>query len=389
MPGDRLIVMQQNFIPALDPNPLPAPYWVFKLLLLTTFFLHIVAMNLVVGGGVLALIAKWGVADRKLANRLFADVAGKLPCLLPATITLGVAPLLFVQVLYGQFFYTSSIIMAWPWLAVLLMLAIAYYGLYFSSSLKQRQPGRARSVLSVSMVLLAVIAFLYCNNLTLSQTPLRWSAKYFANPRGWNLNLTEPSLLPRFLHFFTAAVALGGLFLTLLAWLKRKSDEEYARCVFQFGGRAFMFATMAQVVVGFWFLASLPREMVMLFLGGSARATLLLVLGMAGAIAGIFVMSESVRREDARVGALWGSGITAFVVLAMVVMRDMLRDAYLKPYFQTAQFSVRTQWSALLLFAVLLIFALVLWFAMFKRYGLLNKENVTVVPHMELSSRTK
>ena len=34
-----------NVIPTLDPNPLPAPYWVFELLLVTTFFLHIVAMN--------------------------------------------------------------------------------------------------------------------------------------------------------------------------------------------------------------------------------------------------------------------------------------------------------------------------------------------------------
>ena len=43
-----------NLIPALDPNPLPAPYWVFQLLLFVTFFLHIVAMDLMVGGAVLA-----------------------------------------------------------------------------------------------------------------------------------------------------------------------------------------------------------------------------------------------------------------------------------------------------------------------------------------------
>ena len=48
-----------NLIPTLDPNPLPAPYWVFKLLLIVTFFLHIVAMNFVLGGGVLALVSKW------------------------------------------------------------------------------------------------------------------------------------------------------------------------------------------------------------------------------------------------------------------------------------------------------------------------------------------
>ena len=37
----KLNMLQPNLIPVLDPNPLPAPYWVFKLLLIVTFFLHI------------------------------------------------------------------------------------------------------------------------------------------------------------------------------------------------------------------------------------------------------------------------------------------------------------------------------------------------------------
>ena len=64
---------------------------------------------------------------------MFFDVAKKLPVLLPATITLGIAPLLFVQVLYGQYFYTSSIIVAWPWFLVLVLLTVAYYGFYYVS----------------------------------------------------------------------------------------------------------------------------------------------------------------------------------------------------------------------------------------------------------------
>ena len=55
-------MMQPNLIPVLDPNPLPAPYWVFKLLLIVTFFLHILAMNFLLGGAVLALVSKWRLA---------------------------------------------------------------------------------------------------------------------------------------------------------------------------------------------------------------------------------------------------------------------------------------------------------------------------------------
>ena len=65
-------MMQTNLIPVLDPNPLPAPYWVFKLLLLVTFFLHIVAMNFVLGGGVLALVLRRRSKNSESGHRMSA-----------------------------------------------------------------------------------------------------------------------------------------------------------------------------------------------------------------------------------------------------------------------------------------------------------------------------
>jgi hypothetical protein len=362
--------MEPNLIPTLDPNPLPAPYWVFKLLLVVTFFLHILAMNFMLGGAVLALVAKWRSKNRETNNRVFFDVVKKLPSFLPATITLGIAPLLFVQVLYGQFFYTSSIIVAWPWFLVLVFLTVAYYGFYYVSFQGGQNPGKAGSVMLLSVVLIFLIGFVYSNNLTLSQTPSRWGAKYFANPAGWNLNLSEPTLIPRFLHFFTAAIAVGGLLLVFIALARWKRDTEYARHIFQFGGKAFMYATMAQFVVGTWFLTSIPRDLRMLFLGDNALATVLLVVGVGGAIGAIFLMSEALRRENVRLAAYYVSGITGIVIFSMSVMRDMLRDAYLKPYFHPEQFVVNTQWSVFPLFLVLFVAGVILWFVMLKRYGL-------------------
>ena len=363
-------MMQPNLIPTLDPNPLPAPYWVFKLLLVATFFLHILAMNFMLGGAVLALAARWGSAQRENGNRVFFDVSRKLPTLLPATITLGIAPLLFVQVLYGQFFYTSSIIMAWPWFLVLVFLTIAYYGFYYVSFKSGQHPGEVGGVMLFSVILIFIIGFVYSNNLTLSLTPARWGAKYFTDPGGWNLNLSEPTLIPRFLHFVTAAVAVGGLLLVFISLAKWKQEREYARHIFQFGGKAFMYATMAQFLVGIWFLASLPRDMRMLFLGDNNLATILLVVGVTGGIGAIFLMSEALRKENVRLAAYSVPGIMAVVILSMSVMRDILRDAYLTPYFHPEQFVVKTQWSVFPLFLVLFIGGVILWFVMLKRYGL-------------------
>ncbi len=365
---------QPNLIPTFDPNPLPAPYWVFQLLLIVTFFLHIIAMNFVLGGGILALVSKWRSKNHKEAGRIFLDVAKKLPVLLPAAITLGIAPLLFVQVLYGQFFYTSSILMAWPWFLVLVLLTTAYYGFYYVSYRAGRPSGKAGGVMLLSVILVFLIGFLFSNNLTLSQAPARWAGKYFANPAGWNLNFTEPTLIPRFLHFVVAAVAVGGLLLVFLALANWKRDPEYARQLLHFGGKAFMYATMAQFVAGIVFLVSLPRDLRMLFMGDSPLATSLLLIGVTGGIGAIFLMSDALRKENIRMAAGYVPGILAVVIACMSVMRDILRDAYLQPYFHLGQFAVKTQWSVLPLFLALFLAGVVLWLVMLKRYGLFGSK---------------
>lgn len=365
-------MMQQNLIPAMDPNPLPAPYWVFKLLLVVTFFLHILAMNFMLGGAVLALGAKWRSKNADFGNRVFYDVSRKLPILLPATITLGIAPLLFVQVLYGQFFYTSSILMAWPWFLVLVFLTMAYYGFYYVSFRSGEQTGKAGRVMLASTILVFFIGFLFSNNITLSQTPSRWGAKYFAHPAGWNLNLSEPTLIPRFLHFFTAAVAVGGILLVLIALVNWKRDIGYARPLLQFGGKTFLFATMAQFVIGLTFLVGLPRNLRMLFMGDNPLATVLLLVALTGAVAAIFMMSSALRTENLRVAGYLVPGLLGAVILCMSAMRDILRDAYLKPWFRPGQFAVNTQWSVFPLFVVLFLAGVILWLVMLARFGLLG-----------------
>ena len=101
-------------VPSPDALPLPAPAALLHLLLLLTFTLHLVAMNALVGGAVLAL---W-LRGRAGAVPGAADVAGRigkaLPVCVAATVTLGVAPLLFLQALHGRFFFAASVIMACP-----------------------------------------------------------------------------------------------------------------------------------------------------------------------------------------------------------------------------------------------------------------------------------
>jgi hypothetical protein len=135
-----------------------------------------------------------------------------------------------------------------------------------------------------------------------------------------------------------------------------------------------MYATMAQFVVGIIFLASLPRDQRMLFMGDNPLATILLLIGVIGGIGAIFLMSDALRKGNILAAGFYVPGVLAVVIACMSIMRDILRDAYLKPYFHPGQFAVKTQWSVLPLFLVLFLAGVVLWFVMLKRYGLLGSK---------------
>ena len=132
-------------IPLADPLPQPAPAWILWALLQLTFFCHLLAMNVVLGGSILALHWRFSRRPDDAEHRaaVVHAFSKALPVAIAAAVTLGVAPLLFVQVLYGRLFLTSSILMAWWWLAVVPLVILAYYGAYLLA-FRRTTPGPGR-----------------------------------------------------------------------------------------------------------------------------------------------------------------------------------------------------------------------------------------------------
>jgi len=354
----------QPVIPAVDPIPLPGPVWLFWTLLVLTFFLHTVAMNCVVGGTLISIAARFRQGS-PFYRRLAGDLARKIPSLLAATITLGVAPLLFVQVLYGRFFYSSSVILAWPWLSVIVLLIIGYYATYLVSL--KGEESRYRYAAVVSLVIFLTIAFIYTNNFTLMLTPGKWPGKYHANSGGLNLNLDEPMLWPRLLHTLVAAAAVAGLLVVLLGLVKWTRDEAYARFLLEHGAYWFIVPSMLQFVVGALFLITLPNDKMLLYLGDDWRGTLLLAGSLVATLAAVLLMLLGLRsRGTPHRKAIASIALTAFALICMSLMRDLLRSAYLAPYLEAPD--VHTQWNVVLLFLGLFAGALVLWGVMLRKY---------------------
>jgi cytochrome bd-type quinol oxidase subunit 1 len=345
-------------IPDPDPIPLPAPVELLTPLLVLTFTLHILAMNVTVGGTVIAAVSD--LLGRRAGNdhyrRLARHLIAMMPVTLAATITLGVAPLLFIQTLYGQLFYTSSILMAWPWFAVVPLVIIAYYGIYLYA-LQGERLGEARAWVGIgSVLLLMVVAFLYVNNLTLMLTPDRWRDIYGDHPYGLFLNGAETTLVPRYLHFLLAAPAVAGAFLiAYAAFMRNKTEQAYWTWAMRYGALWFIGPTLLQLAVGPIFLVVLPTDIRDQFIGDNLGRTHLLFVGVGIAILGLVAMAATLRLRNPLWPGLTGAVLVIPTVSLMSVVRHVVRDQYLKPEFTTSALEVDSQAVMIVLFFVLLV----------------------------------
>lgn len=309
-------------IPAADPLPLPSPPWLLWSLLLLTFFLHLLAMNFVLGGSILGIAAR----VRGLTE-LTQWLRKTMPTMVAAAITFGVAPLLFLQALYGRLFFTSSVLMAWFWLAVVPLLIVAYYCAY---ALAFR--GDRSLIAGLMTLIFLAIAFIYTNNMTLMLRADRFLPMFVADARGVQLNLSDPTLVPRYLHMVLGAIAVAGLVIALA----RISDAAT-----RFGAQWFVGATLVNMLTGTWWLLALPRGVF-----GYVALTLGAVCGF---VAVLFAMVTWYRSAAA---------LLSLALIAMIVTRDEVRQGMLTVARFVPTTEVAPQWGAIAVFAALLVAAL-------------------------------
>ena len=327
------------------PDTIPASWGFFELLLILTFFAHLIFMNTMLGSAMIALVRE--MRAQPTDPPPCRDIAAKLPYTIAFAVNFGVAPLLFLQVLYGHFIYTSSILMGVYWLSIIGLLILAYYSAYLYK-MGGDLPATARiRALGTSLVLLLAIGFLFVNNITLMQTPQVWTV-YFHRPDGTFLNLADPTLLPRYLHFVVASVATGGLFLAILASFQRKTDAPGAANRLRAGMQWFTYATVVEIGTGIPFLFSLPKTVHQLFIGGAPLHTVLFAAALVASFYSLYYGNKE---------RVWPATVAmATTILLMVLVRDLARQAYLAPYFHPTDLQVVPQWSPMFLFlAVLLI----------------------------------
>ena len=353
--------MNTELLPALDVAPIPGPAWLFHVLLVLTFFLHALFMNLTLGGTILAAISALSAKGNHKDYRavLTKRLIGINTYGISLTISTGIAPLLFVQVLYQQTFYPATILLGWIWFGFLGLLLIGYYSVYlykFRGVPTGRSGGQFWLVLAAVAFLLIAMVHVAVN--LIHSQPDKWAA-LVENP--WAI-LGDPVYLPRLLHFVLAAIGFSSLVITW--WAVRQSakgiDVELNSPIARLGWRWTLWTTLLQILGGFWLLAALPREVLLGLMRGGPATLVPLALAVVLGIGMLMMLSRDSDpvKSPSLVNAVLGA--MTLTIAIMSVTRHQVRVLYLEPV--TSQFTLTEapQWGNVILFAGLLAGGLLL-----------------------------
>jgi len=348
-----------NPYPAVDPIPLPAPVWLLKLLHIVTLSLHFVAVEMLLGGLLLAvLLSLFGKSAHSQVTA--RALARRLTVVMTFVINLAVPPLLFAQVLYGRALYTSSVLIGVYWIALIPTLMLIYWLLYkFSARLEAEKS--AWWIGLIAWLLAGGVARMLSTNMTLMLRPEAWRGMYSASAMGAYLPTADPTLEPRWLLMMAGGLLIGGLWLVYLAGRSTFTADE-KKYVAGLGGKLAAGFGLVYLAAGFW-AASVQPDAVKAGLAGHALypaykfagfagygwIALVVVAVLVGAIAGFGKIST---------GWLAWAGVLTAVLLEIMftVYRDGVRDVtLLSKGYDVWDRVVVTNWSVVGLFLVLFV----------------------------------
>lgn len=352
-----------------SPLGYPAPYWFLILFKVLGFSLHIIPMNLWYAGIILSMLLHWrgGEHAKRLSNRLM----NQMPIIVALGINFGIVPLLFIQVAYYKVFYPATVLMAWPWFTIIVLLTLAYYGVYYYA-MGLRKAGSSmtpfrRIVGWVTAILFIVIGFLFSNALSLMTNVKAWPELWLktsvaAAPLGIALNTADPTLWPRWLMMFGLALTTTGAYIVVdTGFFARSESEEYRRGAMRVALKVYTVGLLWFAVAGSWYVfGTWPMKLREMMFSGPLIVLTSLTMITPGLPWLLILLQRSGLK--ARLALLTGLA-QLMVVVFNAISRQVVQNAELSPYLDLAAEQVNTQWSPLIAFLLLFIAGLgvVVW----------------------------
>ncbi|MBI1388122.1 MAG: hypothetical protein GC154_06710 [bacterium] len=341
-----------GLIPTPDPLGAPSPTIIFQLLGWLTLVLHFAFMNFILGGTLIVTIQEWLFGHRPVIARANSLMLKTMPVALSMAITMGVAPLLFVQVLHGQFFYSANIMMGWYWMAILGLVTVAFYLIYVLISLRPLD-GRAtllsRLIVLVNAAIFITVSLIFTNNATLVEHPELW-AKIHAGEL--SPLVMDTKFWMRWSHTVFGALAVAGLWCSGIGLFQKRyhaANREAGEWMYRNGLYWAKSGVFLAMIVGFIYLFTLGGDTLKNFMGNG-----FMFVGWAVSVCTAFVglalmVMATIKKDQPKY--YWAAVAVVFITLfGMVMGRDLLRYIALEPYYTLSDLTVRPHVSSLALF---------------------------------------
>lgn len=328
-----------------DYQFLPAPLWLITVLHILTLTLHLAAMNFLLGGLIIVLFGKF---TDKWNHPVVQQFIKLFPAAMAATVTLGVAPLLFVQLVYPVQIYSAAIVSAWFFLAIVAAVIVAYYFLY-ASSFARKGSSRYPAFMTIALLLLLYVSFTYSNVFSIAERPALAAQLYAGNQSGFQLNPNIGEWIWRWLHMVLGAVTVAGFFVGLLG---RKHDE-----AFNTGKTFFLWGMVGAMIVGLIYLLTLADILKAIMRSPAIWWMTVSIILSLGSLHFFFKKK------------FLPASLMLFVsLLGMVVLRHYVRLIQLQDHFDPSSWAIKPQWGVFALFLVCFVLAVGLVWYMLKLF---------------------
>jgi Ca2+/Na+ antiporter len=330
---------------SIFPFGFPSPTAFYLTLYVLALVLHVLFMNYVLAGTAYLAVRfvlgngqevsvtggqdeeTTGHGQRPPALKYPPTIAGVLtdwmPAMLSGAITAGVAPLLFLQILYQREFYTANLLLFNRWMSILPVLIIGFYALYVLRShwLSRRSAWIRLFAAIFPFACVAYVAYSWTENHLLSvEDPQQWRAFYAT---GRQVYYTS-AILPRLMIWACGSLPTLCVWLGWQLWYRgTHSDlpptDEHRRVA-----RLAMIGLCLALVGGGWYYVASTEQVRALLTGRLALPYFVVAAFGLVAQAIAWILQRRASWFDRRWLTLAALGVVCTVV-GMTVCREVVR----------------------------------------------------------------
>ncbi len=324
-------ILLQTPIPRDLPLPLPLPHSVLVVLLVVSFLLHILFVNLMVGGSILTLWSQIKGLRKPEYDTLAHEIAETITVNKSLAVVLGVAPLLSINTLYTVYFYSANALTGIFWIAIIPLVTVAFlltYAHKYSWKVLGSNKALHISIMGLAVLIFLFIPLIFLVNINLMLFPEKWNTI-----TGFAEALTLPNVFPRYLHFLLASLGTTGLFICWYFGRKTYHFEEHFQELTRYEIRKKAYsltfgASAAQFLIGPVVLLTLPTK------GMSWHLLLTIGTGAVVAIPALYLIWKEITGKPESLGKNFWK-ITALLLTTVTFMgsgRHLYRAVALEPH---------------------------------------------------------